>query len=152
MKRKTYEYCSGAALCTAIEHVVQYIVVVESNGHCGLPKGHIEYRETQRAAALREVKEEIGAAATLADGFAADVAYELPSGNIKKTTYFIAAYNGREISCNDKDLLAVKLLPYEDAILAITYPNIKNIILQANEFIGKNGSSIKELWECRCRS
>ncbi|MCE5234955.1 MAG: NUDIX domain-containing protein [Clostridiaceae bacterium] len=132
---RKYQDCGGAVLYTTIGHVPHYAVVVESDGHCGLPKGHIEHGETQRAAALREIKEETGITATLREDFSADVAYELPNGDIKRTTYFIATYSGQEVKCNDKELLAVMLLPFEAAISKITHPQIKDVLSHANELI-----------------
>lgn len=64
-----YEYCSGAVLYTEVNSVINYVLVVEIDGHCGLPKGHIELGETEEQAALREIKEETGITANILDGF-----------------------------------------------------------------------------------
>ena len=42
-----YEYCSGVVLYTKIGGIPHYVLVVELDGHCGLPKGHIESGETE---------------------------------------------------------------------------------------------------------
>ena len=42
-----YEYCSGAVLYTKVNNIINYILVVEIDGHCGFPKGHIEFCETE---------------------------------------------------------------------------------------------------------
>lgn len=42
-----YEYCSGAVLYTEVNNIINYVLVVEIDGHCGFPKGHIEFCETE---------------------------------------------------------------------------------------------------------
>ena len=70
-------YSTGTNLCTSrydqtgytkIGGIPHYVLVVELDGHCGLPKGHIESGETEMQAALREIREETGITADIADG------------------------------------------------------------------------------------
>lgn len=130
-----YELCAGAVLYTVVGGVIHYVLVVESDGHCSLPKGHIETGETKKEAALREIAEETGITASLLDGFAMDVEYDVPSGNRKQTTYYVAAYRDQTIVCNRDELLQVKLLPFEAALAALTHPAIRHAFAQANKFI-----------------
>ena len=66
------------------------MLVVEIDGHCGFPKGHIESGETEIQAALREIKEGTGIAADILDGFLIKTEYVMKNGNIKQTPYFCA--------------------------------------------------------------
>ena len=79
-----YEYCSGAVLYTEVNGIINYVLVVEMDGHCGLPKGHIELGETEIQAALREIKEETGITANILDGFLTKVEYTMNNGNLKQ--------------------------------------------------------------------
>ena len=130
-----YEYCSGAVLYTIIGNIIQYVLVTESDGHCGFPKGHIESGETEQETALREIKEETGITAILEEGFTTKIEYEMKNGDIKQTFYFIATYCNQVIRCNNNELLEVKLLPFEEAMSALTYPQIKNVLLQVNHLL-----------------
>ena len=78
-----YEYCSGAVLYTKVNNIINYILVVEIDGHCGFPKGHIEFCETEIQSALREIKEETGITANILDGFLNKIEYAMKNGNIK---------------------------------------------------------------------
>ncbi len=102
-----YEYCSGAVLYTKVNNIINYILVVEIDGHCGFPKGHIEFCETEIQAALREIKEETGITANILDRFLNKIEYAMKNGNIKQTTYFCAKYENRTIKYNEHELLCV---------------------------------------------
>lgn len=130
-----YEYCSGAVLYTEVNRIINYVLVVESDGHCGLPKGHIELGETEIQAALREIKEETDITASILDGFLKKVEYTMNNGNIKQTTYFCARYVDQMIKCNKHELLSVKLLPFGEAVLSLSYPKIKDVLIEANQYI-----------------
>lgn len=131
------EYCGGAVLYTIINDIILYVLTVESDGHCGLPKGHIEPGETEKETALREIKEETGIDAVLLDKFTLRIEYKMKNGNIKQTTYFIGKYNNQAIKCNSKELSEVKLLPFNEAIEAVTYQAVKDVLTKANHFLNK---------------
>ena len=61
------EHSAGAVVYTVKDGVRHFALVVEKNGDCGLPKGHLEKGETERQAALREIREELGVAVDPAD-------------------------------------------------------------------------------------
>lgn len=115
--------------------MILYVIVMELDGHCGLPKGHIEKGETEKETALREIKEETGISAVILDGFTMQIAYEMGNGNMKQTTYYCATYDRQEIILNDSELLDVKLLPFEEALSALTNQKQKDVLIQSNAFI-----------------
>lgn len=129
------EYCSGAVLYTEVNNIINYVLVVEIDGHCGFPKGHIELGETEIQAALREIKEETGITANILDGFLVKIEYAMKNGNIKQTTYFCAKYENQTIKYDEHELLGVKLLPFDEALLSLTYQNVKDVLIKANQYI-----------------
>lgn len=64
-----YEKSCGAVLYTEDEGVRKYILITNISGHIGFPKGHIEYGETEKQTALREIYEETGVHTEIIDGF-----------------------------------------------------------------------------------
>ena len=130
-----YEYCSGAVLYTEANGIINYVLVVEIDGHCGLPKGHIELGETEVQAALREIKEETGVTANILEGFITKIEYTMDNGNIKQTTYFCARYKNQTIKYDKHELLDVKLLPFDEAILSLSYQKVKDVLFEANQYI-----------------
>ena len=130
-----YEYCSGAVLYTEVHNIIHYVLVVEIDGHCGLPKGHIKLGETEIQAALREIKEETGITANILDGFLTKIAYTMHNGNMKQTTYFCARYENQSIKYDKHEILDVKLLPFEKAVLSLSYQSVKDVLIEANQYI-----------------
>ncbi len=108
---------------------------MELDGHCGLPKGHIESGETEMQAALREIKEETGITADIADGFLKRIEYTMRNGNRKQTTYFCARYENQSIRCDTHEILDIKLLPFNEAVQALSYPEVKAVLIEANRYI-----------------
>lgn len=129
------EYCSGAVLYTEVNNIINYVLVVEIDGHCGFPKGRIELGEAEIQAALREIKEETGITANILDGFLVKIEYAMKNGNIKQTTYFCAKYENQTIKYDEHELLGVKLLPFDEALLSLTYQNVKDVLIKANQYI-----------------
>ena len=130
-----YEYCSGAVLYTKINNIINYVLVVEIDGHCGFPKGHIELGETEIQTTLREIKEETGITANILDGFLKKIEYTMKNGNVKQTTYFCAEYENQIIKYDEHELLGVKLLPFDEALLSLSYQNVKDVLIEANQYI-----------------
>ncbi len=133
-----YEYCSGAVLYTEVNSIIHYVLVVEMDGHCGLPKGHIELGETEIQAALREIKEETGITAKILDGFLTKIEYTMNNGNIKQTTYFCAEYENQSIKYDKHEVLGVQLLPFDEAVRSVSYQSVKNVLIEANQYITRS--------------
>jgi 8-oxo-dGTP pyrophosphatase MutT (NUDIX family) len=100
-----------------------------------LPKGHVEPGETDRVAALRELKEETGIDdAQLAENFAHEVTYffRTKKGLVRKTVvFFLAATQARTVTISHEHEGFV-WLPFAAAVGRITYANARTV-LQAAE-------------------
>ena len=124
------ERSCGAVVHTEIGGVRHYVLVKGS--YVGLPKGHIEPGESERETALREVREETCVQARLLPGFRRVVTYHMPSGNDKRVVYFLGSFQDQEARRNPQEFLRVLVLPYEQALRALTFENDR-VTLRAAE-------------------
>ena len=122
------EYSAGAVVYTLVEDVPHFALVVERNGDCGLPKGHLEKGEGNPEAALREIREELGLSVELMPGFSHVVDYTLRNGKTKVVTYFLAFYQDQEIRVDPAEVSDAYLLPYESAYAALKFPKSKKTL------------------------
>ena len=59
----------------------------------------------------------------------------MKNGNVKQTTYFCAEYENQIIKYDEHELLGVKLLPFDEALLSLSYQNVKDVLIEANQYI-----------------
>ena len=104
------------------------LLVKQTEGHWGFPKGHVEQGETEVQTAIREVKEETNIDVEVKE----DKRYEeeyYPEENIKKqVVYFLAKNITTNIIPQQSEILEIKWVPLNEAENVITYENSKNII------------------------
>ena len=129
------ERSCGAVVVTKRDGVRQFVLV--KGGYIGLPKGHMEPGESERETALREVMEETCVQAKLLSGFRRTVLYHLPNGNDKRVVYFLAEYDHQEAHQNPEEFLKVLVLPYHEALHALTFENDRVTLRAAERFLRK---------------
>ena len=116
-----HEYSAGAVLYSDQTGERLYVLVMETDGHVGLPKGHMEPGETERQTALREIWEETGVRAQLDADFRYDIQYSKGANCLKHVAVFLARFEDQEISLRQNEVAAVLLLDYETALQRISY-------------------------------
>lgn len=126
-----HEYAAGAVLCTERCGKRLFVIVVEKQGHCGFPKGHIEPGETEQQTALRKIREETGICAVLDPTFRAEIAYPKAADCIKHVTVFLARCDVSALPPHSDDVADVLLLDYESAMRRIRLPAIQNVFRTA---------------------
>lgn len=130
-----YEYCSGAVLYTEVNNITNYVLDCRNRRTLWhFPKVILNYVKQKYKQALREIKEETGIASNILDGFLIKIECKMKNGNIKQTTYFCAKYENQTIKYNEHELLGVKLLPFDEALLSLSYQNVKDVLIKANQY------------------
>jgi 8-oxo-dGTP pyrophosphatase MutT (NUDIX family) len=114
---------------------IEYLLLHSS--YWGFPKGHIEPGESERAAALREVREETGLPVTLLNRFRRVDEYSFPRRGEwvhKHAIYFLgeAASRAARVSREHDDLT---WLPFDDALARLEYEGGKETLRRADEFL-----------------
>ena len=130
------EKSCGGVLFTRDSGEVRYVLIRQTNGVYGFPKGHMEPGETERETALREIREEVGLNPTLLEGFCATESYEIPSRFSRKTVvYFLGEFSGQKPVVQQTELTQVELLSYEDAMALLRFRDKRETLRKAQEFI-----------------
>lgn len=128
-------FSCGAVVFTGEGPNRRYLLVVEKSGHTGLPKGTMEAGETPLETALREIREETGVNAEIMSDFCHCVRYQ-PSHDVEKQVeYFLARYENQPIRPMENQVLKVLLLPFEQAMDALTHESTRRILCLANEHL-----------------
>ncbi len=116
---------------------IEYLLLLSS--YWGFPKGHVEPGESERDAALREIREEAGLEVTLLDGFheVDEYWYHRDGERIQKQAIFFLAeapHRDSKISWEHKEMV---WLSFAEAMARLTYENGRKILKKANAFLLK---------------
>lgn len=134
-----YEKSCGAVVYTRTEEGIRYLILQDSNGYCGLAKGHAEPGETEKETALREVWEETSIRAQIHSDFRREVSFKMRGGITKTVVYFIAEFSNQVPHQNEGFEPYTHLLVDEQkAIDLLTFENTKQLIQDVNDVLTKN--------------
>ncbi len=117
---------------------ILYLVLHYTACHWDFPKGKLEAGEDNRTAALREIKEETGLAVDLDKGFEQIISYYYKdkAGNTisKKVVFFTAESTIKDVTLSHEHLY-YKWLELKEAIKQLTFPNSRQLLQMADQFI-----------------
>lgn len=131
------EISAGAILYTIIDNEINYLICLDFHNNWGFPKGHLEKDETCEQAAFREIKEEVGIEAILDNNFKKELVYIMPNGIEKHSIYYIGRFMNQTPKKQLEEIKEIRILPYKQALEALSFENMKNVLIQANEYIKK---------------
>lgn len=131
------EISAGAVLYTIINNEINYLVSLDFHNNWGFPKGHLEDGENAYQAALREIKEEVGIDADIDTNFEKELVYVMPNGIEKHSIYYIGKFSNQTPSKQLAEVQDIKILPYDKALETLSFENIREVLIEANEYIKK---------------
>lgn len=133
----TWEKSCGAVVFTRVNDQVKYLLIANLKEIYGFPKGHVEPGETEEATALREIREETGLRVTLLAGFRTVDEHLIPekTDTMKQIVYFLAEYEGQEITYQKEELSGAYLVSYEEAMGMFQFESSRRILREADIFL-----------------
>jgi 8-oxo-dGTP pyrophosphatase MutT (NUDIX family) len=129
------EFSAGGVVVRGDQVVVIVPVKRDAGGNkvLGLPKGHIDGRETPEEAATREVREETGIEAELVDELG-EVRYTYQRGGrriAKRVRFYLFDYRSGDVADHDHEIEQARWLPLEEAARTLTYRGEREMVARA---------------------
>jgi len=138
------EYSAGAIIYRINKGIREYLLLHYTSGHWEFPRGHIEEDEDVNETVKREIREETGLQNL---EFVSDFKehnefdFQRDDGTHHKDVILFLA----EIKKDEKVELGsphehqgYEWLPYEEALERVTFPNAKEVLEKAEEFLNTN--------------
>lgn len=132
-----FEKTCGAVMFTEKDGERRYMLIKNNSGHIGFPKGHIEYGESEYETAKREVLEETGLEFVPYGDFRTEYTYHTLEDNIKTGVFFLSHYDYKKPTIQQEEILDDWLLPYEKAIVLLNFPQDREVLEAAENYIIK---------------
>lgn len=129
------ERTSGAVVYRYGTNGLEYLLLQSTNegNFWGFPKGHVEGDESLVETAKREIREETQLDLVIDDSFSVKTEYDLPNGNHKEMTLFLAQVPDVEgVTLQAEEILNSAWLPYAESRERLTYDNLKQLLDQVD--------------------
>jgi bis(5'-nucleosidyl)-tetraphosphatase len=119
----------------------EYLLLHYTASHWDFPKGNIEAGETEKQAAIREIREETGITdVEFLDGFRMMIEYKYRHGRrpvLKEVVLFLARTHTRQVTLSHEHIGFV-WKKFDDAIQQLTYRNATNLLSSAKDYMKKH--------------
>lgn len=139
-RRARRERSAGGVVVRLANGEPLYLLIRDSYGHWGFPKGHLERGEPADRAALREVMEETGLRAVSLLGSIAriDWYFRFRGALIHKNCEFFLMQTSAESTKPQKSegITACRWTTLEEALRLIAYQNARAVLQKASEMLG----------------
>lgn len=112
-----------------------YLILTSTLGHTTLCKGHVEGEETEHETALREIREETGLTVDFVDGFRETISYSPKPEVAKDVVFFLARLRDGEPVCQPEEVAAIRFLPFNEALAALTHGSDQDTLRKAHAFL-----------------
>lgn len=118
----------------------EYLLLHYTSGHWDFPKGNIERGESEKQAAVREIREETGITdVEFLEGFRMKIRYKYRQGRTgrlvqKEVVLFLARSKTMQVVLSHEHI-GYAWKKYDEAARQLTYRNAKNLLASAKEFM-----------------
>ena len=136
MKR---EHSAGIGIYKKSKNKTKFLFLIKDNGRIDLPKGHIENKESEVEAALRETKEETGLTGEIERFAKKEINYFFFNGKekiFKKLTMFLGRIKKGKIKISEEHA-SYKWMTADEAIKKVKFKNEKELIEYAEDYVKK---------------
>jgi 8-oxo-dGTP pyrophosphatase MutT (NUDIX family) len=118
----------------------EYLLLHYTASHWDFPKGNIEAGETEKEAAVREIREETGITdVEFVEGFRQTISYRYRKARRlvdKEVVLFLARTKTRDVTISHEHI-GFAWKNYDEAMKQLTYRNAKGLLKAAKQFMKK---------------
>lgn len=107
------------------------LILQQTEGHWGFPKGHVEDGETEVETAIREIKEETNLDVKINEKYRFVEHYSPKPGVEKDVIFFIAEKIGGEVIAQEEEVQKIQWCSFDEAMEMLTYDNSKETFKSA---------------------
>lgn len=144
-QRARRESSAGGVVVRHVQGRPLVLLIRDSYGHWGFPKGHVERGERADAAAIREVREETGleAVSVVASIATIEWFFRFRGRLIHKNCEFFLMETAAEHTSPQKSegITACRWATLEEARRLIAYANARSVLVRAHDLLSGNGGT-----------
>lgn len=130
----------------------KYLLLHYEAGHWSFPKGHLEAREDEREAALRELNEETGlseAEIEFVEGFRESIEYffKKEGATVHKQVVFLLAKTRGKAMPKTKlsfEHVGFAWLPFPEALAQVSFKTDRGVLQKAQDFLERKKSVVQK--------
>ena len=104
------------------------LLVKQTAGHWGFPKGHVESNETEIETAIRETKEETNLSVEIVSNARYTMEYVIDEDIHKEVVYFIAKETTNNVIAQESEISDIKWFSFKEALETISFDNAKALL------------------------
>ncbi len=123
-----------------------FLLIRDSYGNLGFPKGHLEKGEPPDQAAVREVMEETGVEQPMLRGHidTIDWYFRFRGRLIHKVCHFylMETYSERTSPQKAEGITECQWVPFDGALAAVSYANAREVLRRANAMVADPASTM----------
>lgn len=133
------EVCAGAVVFSPAAAGVRYLLIHDSHGNWGFPKGHVEGNESHLETAMRELREETGVDDVVAHGPITEIDWTFRNRRVlihKRCRYFLMETSRTEVRPQSEEgIRECRWCAYDDAEGMLTFENTRAVLADANRIV-----------------
>ena len=111
------------------------LLIQQTNGYWGFPKGHVEEGETEVETAIREIKEETNIDVEIDETKRYQMEYILPNGNNKIAVFFMGKPLSTDIIRQEEEIIAIEWVDIKEVEEKLSFDNTRELFRKAMEDI-----------------
>ena len=133
--RAREEHSAGGVVIRRVARGIDVLLIRDPYENWGLPKGHVERRETARDAAQREVREATGLECQVGGEVLETIDWFFRDRGVLVHKfcqfYLMESSDGDPVPAAEEGISDCRWFPLETAIREITYANARDVIVEA---------------------